>query len=156
VSDTASGDDAAHPAAATKAHAEQLDMPPTAASPAPPQAVGDAPSPSRERRPASDTVPAVPDDDGTSQELAFVHRIQAALVADAPTKALAMCAEHEQRWPHGTFVQEREGLRAIAACQAGSRDAVELAHGFFSKFPRAPLTGRVRDACIKKRKNASF
>lgn len=80
-------------------------------------------------------------------ELFFVRRIQAAVRDDDPRKVLSLCAEHERRWPRGTFVQEREGLRAVASCQSGTRDASARAAKFFDAYPRGPLAPRVREAC---------
>jgi hypothetical protein len=80
-------------------------------------------------------------------EIAFVRRIQAALRDANPRKALAMCAEHERRWPRGTFTQERDGLRAIASCRSDARDAPTRARDFFAAYPRGPLASQVRDAC---------
>jgi hypothetical protein len=87
-------------------------------------------------------------------ELLFVRRIQAAMLDAKPTEALALCAEHERRWPRGTFVQEREGLRAIAACQSDARDAGARANAFFASYPRGPLAPRVRAACASRLKAA--
>jgi hypothetical protein len=83
-------------------------------------------------------------------ELFFLRRIQAALRAAEPREVLSLCAEHERRWPLGTFVQEREGLRAIASCQSNARDAGARASAFFVAYPRGPLAPRVRAACASR------
>jgi hypothetical protein len=88
-------------------------------------------------------------------ELMFVRRIQAALLDAKPRRVLALCAEHEKRWPRGTFVEEREGLRAIASCQADARDAAARASQYFTAYPRGPLAPRVRAACAPQLKAAS-
>jgi hypothetical protein len=80
-------------------------------------------------------------------ELALVERIQAAMRNAKPTTALALCAEHERRWPHGTFAQEREGVRAIASCDTHSHDAGSRARTFLADHPSAPLAPRVSSAC---------
>ena len=88
-------------------------------------------------------------------ELMFVRRIQAALLDAKPRRVLALCAEHEKRWPRGTFVEEREGLRAIASCQSDARDAAARASQYFTAYPRGPLAPRVRAACAPQLKAAA-
>jgi hypothetical protein len=80
-------------------------------------------------------------------ELAFVARIRTALLGAKLQTVLSLCLEHEKRWPEGTFVQEREGLRAIASCGAGASGADIRARSFLDSYPRNPLAPRVRDAC---------
>lgn len=80
-------------------------------------------------------------------ELAFVRKMQSALRAGDSDDVLELSAEHRERWPHGTFVQEREGLRAIAACNTAASNAAANAHAFLANYPRTPLGTRVREAC---------
>jgi hypothetical protein len=80
-------------------------------------------------------------------ELAFMARINAALLAAKPQTVLTLCAEHERRWPRGIFVQERDGLRAIAACSSRADGAAALARTYLTDYPRVPLALRVRDKC---------
>jgi hypothetical protein len=80
-------------------------------------------------------------------ELALVERIYAAMHNANPSAALALCAEHERRWPHGTFAQEREGVRSIAFCDMRSKQAGSRARAFLADHPRAPLAPRVAAAC---------
>jgi hypothetical protein len=80
-------------------------------------------------------------------ELVFVERMQAALRNTNPSLALALCAEHERRWPHGTFSEEREGVRAIASCNMHSKQAASRARVFLANHPHAPLALRVTAAC---------
>ncbi|MET0389041.1 MAG: hypothetical protein ABW321_23910 [Polyangiales bacterium] len=82
-----------------------------------------------------------------SSELDTLKRMQAALRAADYTAALALCAEHERRWPHGKFELERQGVQAIAACGATSGDALSLAKHFLADHPRASLAMRVSSAC---------
>ena len=76
-------------------------------------------------------------------EVVFMRKIQAA----EPARALVLCAEHERRWAHGTFVQEREGLRAIALCTTAAKDSRLQARQFLERYPRSTLGPRVREAC---------
>ena len=80
-------------------------------------------------------------------ELVLVRKMQAAMLEAEPEHVLALCAEHEQRWPHGTFVQEREGLRAIALCKLEAKHSLRQARDFLERYPRTPLGARVREAC---------
>ena len=129
---------AARPSASTPATSPEPQ--PTAADTAAPQA--------RPQHSPTEAVPAEAHNQGDARaELGLIARMHAALQQANPKLVLALCAEHERRWPHGTFVQEREGLRAVAACSAGAAAAGALARVFLSGYPRGPLSARVRDAC---------
>jgi len=88
--------------------------------------------------------------DDSRAELALVRRIHLAMQSENPLGALALCAEHARRWPHGTFVQEREGVRAIALCETRSSAAGTRARAFLANYPRAPLAPRVAAACASE------
>jgi hypothetical protein len=112
-----------------------------------------APRSAEEPVPAPDrALPALPD---ARAELALVERIQVAMLNAKPKTVLALCAEHERRWPNGTFAQEREGLRAIASCNTRVTAAESRARAFLANFPRAPLAPRVGEACAVQLKAAS-
>jgi hypothetical protein len=98
-------------------------------------------------RPHSPLSAASTDAKPASSELAFLKSIQVALHAGEPRKVLELCQEHERRWPQGTFVEEREGLRSIAACQAHAANAVSNANKFSAAYPRSPMLSRVLAAC---------
>jgi hypothetical protein len=83
-------------------------------------------------------------------ELAFVVRMNKAMQESKFRTVLTLCAEHERRWPKGTFVQEREGLRAIASCGSGTTGADGRARNFVAAYPRGPLAPRVREACASQ------
>jgi hypothetical protein len=85
--------------------------------------------------------------DDARAELVFVRKIQAAMLAAEPERVLALCAEHERRWVHGTFAQEREGLRAIASCRTAAKHSGQQARKFFEQYPRATIGPRVHEAC---------
>jgi hypothetical protein len=80
-------------------------------------------------------------------ELMLVTRMHAALRQGDFSAALALCAEHERRWPHGVFELEREGVRAIASCGANTNDAASRAKRFLSAHPHTPVAMRVSSAC---------
>jgi hypothetical protein len=96
---------------------------------------------------ASATETKPPTSTPANAELAFVKRIQAALQAGEPQRVLELSQEHERRWPQGTFVQEREGLRTIAACRAHIPSAVSGANKFSAAYPRSPMLSKVHSAC---------
>jgi len=85
--------------------------------------------------------------DDARAELAFVRKMQSALRAGESDDVLELSGEHAARWPHGTFVQEREGMSAIASCNTSTKTAGARAKAFLTKYPRTPLGPRVREAC---------
>jgi hypothetical protein len=76
--------------------------------------------------------------------------MQAALRSGDFMTVLALCAEHERRWPHGRFELEREGVHAIASCGVGSDDALSLAKRFLAGHPHSSLALRVSSACERQ------
>ena len=80
-------------------------------------------------------------------ELELVARINAAVRGSSPQTVLALCAEHERRWPHGVFEQEREGTRAITWCSAKALGAGARAQAFLTRYPRSAIAARVREEC---------
>jgi hypothetical protein len=117
-----------------------------------------APAPSEEKRieprvtPAAAPVQAQVVDVSTDAraELAFVQRIREALTETDPERVLSLCDEHQRRWPHGTFAQEREGLQTIATCQTQAQNAASIARAFFTSYPHSPMGPRVRIACASQ------
>jgi hypothetical protein len=126
---------------------ETVEAPPSAAAPV-------TPATPRERAHAAslqaDRSPSAVEAPDAAAELELVERIYAALRHGKPSSALALCAEHERRWPHGAFAQEREGVRAIASCDMHSSQALLRARTFLASYPRAPLAPRVATACASQ------
>jgi hypothetical protein len=87
-------------------------------------------------------------------ELVLLQRIRSALEAREPEHVLRLCSEHAQRWPRGTFTQERIALQVIASCQLRRPQADRSARSFFVSYPQSPMTARVRDACALQLKAA--
>lgn len=87
-----------------------------------------------------------PDAPSSSEELALVGAIDAALRAGDPARALARVADHERAFPSGRFVEEREGGRVIARCMSGAGD-VRSVRAFVDAHPRSPMRLRVVAAC---------
>jgi hypothetical protein len=117
------------------AHTAEVDVPALVESGRPPSPPPDAPADRDE-----DAIRA-------RAELEFVARINAAVRTSAPRTVLALCAEHERRWPHGMFEQEREGARAIASCRAKLAGAAIQVRAFLATYPRTAVAARVRDEC---------
>lgn len=93
-----------------------------------------------------------PSDDASSastlaQEIAAIEKIRAALLADAPERALEHVRAHARRYPSGALVQEREALRAVALCAMGDGGARAKADAFIAAHPESPLVTKVRAAC---------
>ena len=117
----------------------------TAASPPGAMASQTGPAPA-EPTPAAAAVPDDKQVDARS-ELDLVKRIHLAMRDGDLSGALALCAQHERRWPHGTFAQEREGVRAIASCESHSNEAGRRARAFLETYPHAALAPRVAATC---------
>jgi hypothetical protein len=117
-------------------------MPPTAA-------VVTAPSAAAKPAPeASRPTPALPRSANPAEELSLVRAMQQALRAGNPSQALALAADHARRFPRGTLLEEREGVRAVAQCQLaapGARAAV--LDSFTRHFATSPYAARVKAAC---------
>jgi hypothetical protein len=118
-----------------RSHVAAVDQPALVESPSPPSPRPEAPAQS-----ADDAIDA-------RAELEFVARINAAVRTSAPRTVLALCAEHERRWPHGTFEPEREGARAIASCRSQLPGAAARARAFLARYPRTAVAARVREEC---------
>ena len=88
---------------------------------------------------------AQPDDlRDPAAELALLKRAKAH-ARSAPQRALALVAEHEQRFANGALVQEREVIAIEALLAGGDRDAAEQrAARFFERFADSAHTRRVR------------
>lgn len=84
--------------------------------------------------------------DDLEGELALLAKAQRALAARQPHAALDALALHAKTYPRGALSSEREGLRAIATCEAGPGGATR-ASKFLQAQPRSPLAQRVRSAC---------
>jgi hypothetical protein len=100
----------------------------------------------KEPLPAADSGGA---SDDARAELAFMTRVQKTLQKAEPEQVLALAQEHARRWPHGTFVEEREGLRTIATCQTRAAQAVSVAREFTAAYPRSPMLANVVAACAR-------
>ena len=108
------------------------------------------PSPHEPGRSVARAIDEVPIDEHTPDaraEIELVARINAAVRASTPRAVLALCAEHERRWPHGTFEPEREGARAIASCRSKAQEAGARARAFLASYPRTAIAARVRQEC---------
>jgi hypothetical protein len=62
--------------------------------------------------------------------------------------ALAAVNKHAALYPTGVLSQEREGVRAIALCSAGSMSQGQAAaRRFLAQASKSPLSSRIRSAC---------
>jgi len=82
------------------------------------------------------------------EELELVRAAQQALNRGEPRAALALLAEHAQRFPSGVLWEDREASRVFAVCRLGNAaGARALADAFIRKAPKSPFVDRVRAAC---------
>ena len=86
--------------------------------------------------------------DDLDGELVLLTQAQRALEHGDPTTALAALAQHRREHPKGALSLEREGLRAVASCDAKRPDGKVLAERFVGRNPSSPLVARVRAACL--------
>jgi hypothetical protein len=89
---------------------------------------------------------AHPDD--VDAELVLLTEAQQALKRGDPNAALVALTRHGREHPHGTLAVERDGLRAIASCEAKRGDGRALAERFVTRNASSPLVARVRTACL--------
>jgi hypothetical protein len=85
---------------------------------------------------------------GLEAELVLITRAEQALRAGSPAAALKELEQHRARHPRGTLGVEREGLRAVALCQAGQKSAGKrLAESFLARHSGTPIAARVAASC---------
>lgn len=83
-----------------------------------------------------------------AEELALVRSMQQALRSGNASQALTLAGEHARRFPRGTLVEEREGVRAIAQCQLAAPTArAQVLAAFSQRFASSPYAARVKAAC---------
>lgn len=83
-----------------------------------------------------------------TEELPLVRAMQQALRAGNPGQALVLADDHARRFPRGTLLEEREGVRAVARCQIAAPEARSLVlSSFLQRFATSPYAARVKAAC---------
>ncbi len=81
-------------------------------------------------------------------ELHLVRQTLTALRDQNPQQALIWLEEHAQRFPRGSMVRERLGLRVVALCAAGQLESGRREQAaYLQKDNQSPLAKRVRAAC---------
>lgn len=101
--------------------------------------------------PVSNRVPQSPPRPTASSledELPLIEAAQLALGRGEAQRALRLLAEHERRFPSGTFVPERLAGRALALCRLGRHaEAGAPAAALRRSSPHSPLLPRVAQVC---------
>jgi hypothetical protein len=88
--------------------------------------------------------------DSLNQELDLLHQAQAAWRKQNPSQALALLAQHRQKFPKSVLGLEREALRVLSLCAAGrTREAKDVARRAFGQAERSPLRASIEQSCIK-------
>lgn len=90
------------------------------------------------------------DADDIDAQLVLITQAQRALERGEPNAALASLARHEREYPRGSLAPEREGLRAIASCDAKRNNGRALAERFVATNPSSPLVARIRKSCLSQ------
>jgi hypothetical protein len=81
-------------------------------------------------------------------EMKLLRQADAALRRGDSAAALAAVNKHAALYPSGVLSQEREGVRAIALCSAGSMSQGQAAaRRFLEQASKSPLSSRIRSAC---------
>jgi|LNFM01.1.fsa_nt_gb hypothetical protein len=99
--------------------------------------------------PAESTPAASPPLDALRAELALMDRAKAALAAGDDARALSLLAEHAERFPAGSMIEERRGWMVIAGCREGAATARSLAESFAREYPRSVLLDDIHHACSR-------
>jgi len=108
-----------------------------------------APEPASPARPSVvrhvvTTTPAAPPESTTDKQLAaeraLLERARSALLRSHPADALAALRQHEQTFPDGKLIEEREALRVLALAANGALGrAQEHARRFRARYPKSLL-----------------
>ena len=84
-------------------------------------------------------------------EMKLLRQADGALRRGDSASALSALNKHAPQYPTGVLSQEREGVRAIALCSAGSLSAGQsAAQRFLAHASKSPLASRIRSACSLK------
>ncbi len=128
-------------------------VPPAPAPPAAPTAPAFVTPPPAPAKPAPSLEASKPTPSSTrnadpAEELSLVRAMQQALHSGNPSQALVLAAAHARRFPRGTLLEEREGVRAVAQCQLAAPSArPAVLDAFTRRFAASPYAARVRVAC---------
>ncbi len=83
-----------------------------------------------------------------SEELDLLHDAQAKWRAGNATSALALLAEHRQRFPRSQVAPERDALTVLCLCATHrTAEARKLARRFLQGAPHSPLRASIEDSC---------
>lgn len=82
---------------------------------------------------------------GFDEELRLIASAKRELDAGRAQAALALLAEHRQRFSAGVFGLERDGLSALASCTG--KPSPEVARAFASAHPSSPLLKQIQRRC---------
>jgi hypothetical protein len=84
------------------------------------------------------------------EELEIIRGVQKAIKGGDGRAALALIADHAERFPRGQLVQEREAARVRALCALDRVDAARAAAAeFLERWPKSPQSARVRSSCAE-------
>lgn len=81
-------------------------------------------------------------------ELALISRMHAAWRAGDFASVGSAIRAHEQRFPKGSLVEEREAMKIMVSCRSSSRQrAAQLAAAYVEQHAGSPYAARVTAAC---------
>lgn len=99
-------------------------------------------------RPSAPRASASPPKEDLDAEVALMTDAHRALAQRSPRRSLELLDKHRREHPRGAFSVERDGLTAIASCEAKRADGKTLATRFIAAHPSSPLVARVRATCL--------
>ncbi|MBV1861987.1 MAG: hypothetical protein KUG77_26430 [Nannocystaceae bacterium] len=120
-----------------------------AATPDPPP----EPAASKTRRPtkARETATVTPAPSRLAEETALLRKAWRALDKGRSVQAATAVATHEQKFPTGALVEEREAVRTVLSCRRNTAASDQAVRSFAQRYPRSVHRARVRLACTGKK-----
>jgi hypothetical protein len=134
----------------TIAQAPRHEAPPLEiAVPAAPSTARRGPEPVRVDEPEEEPRPEIAVEEPTvlAQELARLEQVREAMAQGRAARALELLGRYDRDFASGSMSSEAAALRVEALVRAGRHEeAREAARAFLNKYPRSPLSDRVRAA----------
>jgi hypothetical protein len=128
-------------------------------APPPPPPVAETPAviaPAPEPEPEIDPPPPIkraprpPAADTLAAERALLAKANAAMRAGDADGALAILAEHQQRFPRGVLIEERSAAKVLALCAANRpADGTKARDAVLARWPHSVHATRVQAACSR-------
>ncbi len=103
------------------------------------------PTPEVEQTPTVASPPTT--DQSMVEQVQMIRAIESAVRANNFAAAFELLQRHEQLYPTGPLVEERNALRVIAQCRAETPSAARAAAEFLERTPQTAMRRRIEAAC---------